>query len=286
MKIDSHQHFWFPSQREYPWLEGESLTPIRREFGPKDLEAELERGEIDGSILVQTCSSLDETLEFLEIAAQTSFVLGVVGWVDLTDPEVGDTLDALLEGPNGRYLVGIRHQVQDEPDPMWLLRADVSRGLEQVGEKGLVYDLLITARDVPAALQIARAHPDLTLVIDHAAKPDFEAGDFERWKRSLEPFAALPNVFVKLSGLVTEADWKHWTPAQIIPYLKACLEQFGPERCMYGSDWPVCLLAANYSQTLELVRGALEGYNPAQVSAVMGGTAARAYRLEEKDLLL
>lgn len=238
------------------------MTPIRREFGPKDLEAELERGEVGGSILVQTCSSLDETLEFLEIAAQTPFVLGVVGWVDLTDPNVGNTLDALLEGPKGRFLVGIRHQVQDETDSMWLLRADVNRGLEQVGEKGLVYDLLITARDVPAALQTARAHPDLTLVIDHAAKPDIKAGnlEFERWKSSLELFAALPNVFVKLSGLVTEADWKHWTPAQIVPYFRACLEQFGPERCMYGSDWPVCLLAANHGRTLELVKTALEDY--------------------------
>jgi len=288
VKIDAHQHFWSPSRRAYAWLEGESMTPIRREFGPLDLVPELENAGLDGSLLVQTCSSVEETLEFLEIASQTPEVLGVVGWVDLTDPKVGNTLDALLEGPNGRFLVGIRHGVQSESDSMWLLRTEVNRGLEQVRARGLVYDLLITARDVPAALQTARAHPELTFVIDHAAKPNIKAGDLEleRWKSSLVPFAALPNVFVKLSGLVTEADWKHWTPAQIEPYLKACLEQFGPERSMYGSDWPVCLLAANYGQTLELVTQALEGYDQSAQDAVLGGTAARGYRLLERGLLL
>jgi L-fuconolactonase len=292
VKIDSHQHFWSLSKREYSWLEGEALTPIRREFGPQELVPELEAAGLDGSILVQTCSSVEETLEFLEIAAQNPAVMGVVGWVDLTDPEVGHTLDTLKGGPNGRFLVGIRHGVQSEADPMWLMRADVNRGLEQVRAKGLAYDLLITPRDVPAALETARAHPELTFVIDHAAKPNLKAGDLkardlelERWKNSLEPFVALPNVYIKLSGLATEADWKHWTPAQIVPYFQVCLEQFGPERCMYGSDWPVCLLAANYGQTLEWVVAALEGRDKMAQDAVLGGTAARAYRLAEKGLL-
>ena len=313
MRIDSHQHFWSLGGAEYSWLEGDAMTPIRRDFGPSDLAPELEQCGVTHTLLVQTRSSLEETEEFLDYARDTPYIAGVVGWVDLTDPGVGEVLDALLEGPNGRFLVGIRHGVQSETDPMWLLQTDVNRGLEHLSVRKLVYDLLITARDVPAALIAARAHPELTFVIDHAAKPDLKAGhlEFERWKTSLEPFAALPNVFIKLSGLVTEADWKHWTPAQIGLYLKACLQQFGPERCMYGSDWPVCLLAASYGQTLELVMNSLEGYGeiaqnasrpdrrpspegaafgPRQCrfaqDAVLGETAARVYRLKEKDLLL
>jgi len=284
VRIDAHQHFLFPSRVQYPWLEGEALEPLKRDFVPKDLKGELEQNTISHTVLVQTRSSLDETREFLEIAQNTPFVAGVVGWVDLTDPAVGGVLDALLEGANGRFLVGIRHQVHDEADPMWLLRADVNRGLEALSTRGLSYDLLVKARELPAALRVARAHSELTFVLDHAAKPDVQAGDLETWKRSLEPFAALENVFIKLSGLVTEAEWTTWTAEQIVPYFKAILELFGPERCMYGSDWPVCLLASSYAQTLELVLSALEGYDPIAREAVLGGTAARAYRLREHGL--
>ena len=284
MRIDAHQHFLFPSRVSYPWLEGEALQPLQRDFGPEDLKSELEQNTITHTILVQTRSSLIETREFLEIAAQTPFVVGVVGWVDLTDPQVGLVLDALLEGPNGRFLVGIRHQVHDEPDPLWLLRPDVNRGLEALSARGLSYDLLVRVRELPAALNTTRAHPDLTLVLDHMAKPEIKVGDLETWKHSLEPLAALENVFIKLSGLVTEADWMTWTPEQIVPYFKVCLELFGPERCMYGSDWPVCLLASSYAQTLELVVQALEGCGKKAVDAVLGGTAARAYRLKEHGL--
>ena len=290
MKIDAHQHFWFSARRKYSWLEGDALTAIRREFGPQDLKEELERSALDGSVLVQTCSSLLETLEFLDIAAQTPFVLGVVGWADLTDPELGPTLDALLQEVGGKYLVGLRHQVHDEADRMWLLRADVNRGLERVSARGLTYDLLVRPRELLAARQVARAHPELTFVIDHAAKPDVKggnvkAGGLESWRASLEPFSLLPNVYIKLSGLVTEADWTTWTPEQIVPYFRACLELFGPERCLFGSDWPVCLLAARYGQTLELVMEALEGQVQTAVDAVLGGSAARAYRLQERGLV-
>jgi L-fuconolactonase len=278
VKIDSHQHFLFPSQVEYPWLEGEALDPLRRDFGPADLQHELEQNGIQHTILVQTRPSLSETQEFLELAAQTSFVAGVVGWVDLTDSEVGSVLDALLNSVNGRFLVGIRHQVHDEPDPMWLLRADVQRGLEALTQRGLSYDLLVRARELPAAVQVARAHPKLTLVLDHLAKPEIRAGGLTTWNAALEPLESLPNVFVKLSGLVTEADWKTWTAEQIVPYLEAVLKRFGPDRCLYGSDWPVCLLAASYGQTLELVLEALADYGDLAQNAVLGGTATRAYR--------
>ena len=284
MRIDAHQHFLFPSRVHYPWLEGEALQPLQRDFGPADLKSELEQSGIQHTILVQTRSSLEETWEFLEIAAHTPYVAGVVGWVDLTDPGVGDTLDTLLENPTGRFLVGIRHQVHDEADPMWLLHRDVNRGLEALSARGLTYDLLVRARELPAALQTARAHPKLHFVIDHCAKPDLKGGNLELWKRSLEPLESLPNVFVKLSGLVTEANWTTWTSSQIVPYFKACLERFGPERCIFGSDWPVCLLASSYAQTLELMMEALEGHPQTAQEAVLGRTAARAYRMKERGL--
>lgn len=284
MRIDAHQHFLFPSRVEYPWLEGEALKPLQRDFTPQDLERELERNAITHTVLVQTRSSLSETQEFLEIAAQSPFVAGVVGWVDLSDSGVGKVLDALLESSTGRFLLGIRHQVHDEPDPGWLLGKDVNRGLEALEQRGLSYDLLVRARELPAALQAARAHPELTFVLDHLAKPDIKAGDLERWSAALEPLESLPNVFVKLSGLVTEADWTTWTPQQIVPYFRASLERFGPERCLYGSDWPVCLLASSYGQTLELVQWALEGQDPVARDAVLGESAARAYRLRERGL--
>ncbi len=285
MILDAHQHFLFPSRVSYPWLEGELLEPLQKDFTPNDLHPELEKSGVDKTILVQTRSSLEETKEFLTLARDTPFVAGVVGWVNLTDPDLNAVLVDLLEGAGGQYLVGVRHQVHDESDPMWLLRKDVQRGLETLSARGLSFDFLTRARELPACLETARAFPELTFVLDHAAKPDLKMGMLEDWEKSLEPFTVLPNVWVKLSGLVTEAHWKAWTPPQIIPYLKGCLELFGAERCMFGSDWPVCLLAAHYGQTLELVLSALKGYDTSAKTLVLGDSAARAYRLRERGLL-
>ena len=272
MIVDSHQHFWDPSRREYPWM-GDELAEIRRRFGPDDLRPLLEANGVDRTILVQTVSSLDETREFLQIAASNDFVAGVVGWVDLTAPEVGTQIAGLRDGAGGSRLAGIRHQVHDEPDPQWVLRDDVQRGIEAVGEAGLVYDLLVRKPELPAAVDTVRRHPEMRFVIDHAAKPRIAGGLMDLgWEEAMAPLADLPNVACKISGLVTEADWKRWTDEDLEPYVRRVLGWFGSERCMFGSDWPVCLLAASYERVVATMR-ALVGDD----ESVFGGTAARVY---------
>ena len=279
MVVDSHHHFWDPAHRNYPWM-GEALAPIRRVFGPQELRPLLEANGVGRTVLVQTVSSLDETREFLAAAAVTDFIAGVVGWVDLTGPSVDDTIARLRAGPGGNLLVGIRHQVHDEPDPGWLLRDDVQRGIRSVGEAGLVYDLLVKTRELPAALQLARRHPDMTFVIDHLAKPRIAAGRRDpEWERALAPFAPYSNVHCKLSGMVTEADWTRWTPQDLAPYVERALEWFGAERCIYGSDWPVCLMAGGYDKVLNALNVTIAGLDRASKDSILGGNAYRAYRL-------
>ncbi|HYU19375.1 MAG TPA: amidohydrolase family protein [Chloroflexota bacterium] len=278
--VDAHQHFWDPGRAEYAWMTAE-LDPIRRRFGPEDLRPSLTATGIDLTVLVQTRSSLDETREFMATAAATDFVTGVVGWVDLASPAVADTLAELRAGPEGRMLVGIRHQVHDEPDKNWLLRPDVQRGLRAVRDAGLAYDLLVRTRELPAALQTARAFPDLFFVIDHIAKPLIRDGAIDEWAAAMAPFAELPHVSCKLSGMVTEADWRSWTPIDLAPYVGRVVEWFGEDRLMFGSDWPVCLLAASYEQVYDALRRAL-GDIPATAEArIFGQNAVRSYRLAE-----
>jgi L-fuconolactonase len=274
MIVDAHHHFWDPLRREYAWM-GEELAAIRRPFGPADLRPLLADNGVDRTILVQTVSSVEETREFLATAAANEFVAGVVGWVDLTSPTVADTIASLA----GDLLVGIRHQVHDEPDPRWLLRDDVQRGIAAVGEAGLVYDLLVRTRELPAALETVRRHPEMRFVIDHAAKPRIAGGLWDHeWNEALAPFSDISNVTCKLSGLVTEADWKSWSPEQIEPYVKRVVDWFGPQRCMFGSDWPVCLVAATYDEVIDTMR-ALTGLD----AAIFGDTAARVYGLAGRD---
>jgi L-fuconolactonase len=270
MIVDAHHHFWDPTRREYPWM-GDELAAIRRPYGPDDLRPELVDNGVDKTILVQTVASVDETREFLETAAQTDFIAGVVGWIDLTAADVADQIASLVSD----LLVGIRHQVHDEPDPSWLLRQDVQRGIAAVGEAGLVYDLLVRTRELPAALETVRRHRDSSFVIDHAAKPRIASISWDRdWERGLAPFSDQPNVTCKLSGLVTEADWKSWTPEQLEPYVKRVVGWFGPGRCIFGSDWPVCLLAASYTQVMDTLQQ-IVGLD----DAIFGETATRVYGL-------
>ena len=277
--VDAHHHFWDPARFDYPWLT-EELGVIRRRFGPDDLAPIVERAGIDRTILVQTISSVDETRSFLAIAAATPLVAGVVGWVDLTGPAVGDSIAELAAGEGGSRLVGIRHQVHDEPDAGWLLRPDVSRGIAAVGAAGLLYDLLVRPRELPAALETVRAHPDVAFVIDHLAKPPIKAGELEPWLGLLRPFGKLDNVACKVSGLVTEADWGSWSVADLQPFVDGAIEIFGPDRLMFGSDWPVCLLAASYDEVLGAARSATAGLNPLERDQLFGETARRVYRLD------
>jgi L-fuconolactonase len=276
--VDAHHHFWNPATADYPWLT-DDLAPIRRAFGPADLEPDLLAAGVDATVLVQTRSSLEETVDFLAVAGETPFVRGVVGWVDLTQPGVGDTIAELRERPGGGHLVGIRHQAHDEPDPAWLTRDDVVRGIAAVGRAGLVYDLLVRARELSAALDLARRLPDVRFVIDHVAKPPIAVGALEPWASLIAPFRDLDHVACKLSGMVTEADWASWTPTELRPYVERVLETFGPDRLLFGSDWPVGLLAASYGQVVDTTRTLLHDLDRDELAAVLGATAARVYRL-------
>ena len=250
--IDAHQHFWDPARAVYPWMTDE-VASLRRRYGPENLEPLLRANDVSGTVVVQARTELAETRELLALAEGTPFVLGVVGWVDLT----GD-VQAQLAGL-GRALVGVRHLVHDEPDPSWLLRDDVQRGIAAVGEAGLVFDLLVRTPQLPAAIETARHHPEVRFVLDHVAK---RPKDDRAWRQGVAALADCPNVACKISGLFTEED----------PVGTASLAQewFGPERCMFGSDWPVSLLAVEYAQTLAVV-----GDN----AYVRGLTAIHTYRL-------
>jgi L-fuconolactonase len=262
----------------------ESCAPIRRRFGPEDLDAAAGPHGIEQTVLVQTVSSVEETEEFLAVAATSPRVAGVVGWVDLTAPDVADALAALQAAPGGGTLVGIRHQVHDEPDPAWLLREEVLRGLAAVADAGLVYDLLVRERELPAARAAAERLPQLGLVVDHLAKPRIREAVTAPWAGELAAIARLPNVTCKLSGLVTEAAWDAWTPAQLVPYVRIAVEAFGPARLLFGSDWPVCLLAAAYGEVLAAAEEALEraGLGVAEREAVLGANARRVYALTDE----
>jgi L-fuconolactonase len=278
-RVDAHHHFWDPTRAAYPWMVGDALDPIRRPFTPDDLAPELADQGISGTVLVQTISSEDETREFLELAARTDFIWGVVGWVDLTSADVGDHLDALMRGPGGVRLVGIRHQVHDEDDPEWLCRAEVRRGLGAVQKRGLAYDLLVRARELPAAIETVRALPDLQFVLDHIAKPRIAEGEDPEWRERMPGLAALPNVAVKLSGMVTEANWASWTPADLRPFVSAVVEWFGLGRLMFGSDWPVCLLAASYASVVGGLEEAVGPISPDDAARIFGLNAMSVYRL-------
>jgi L-fuconolactonase len=235
---------------------------------------------VDATVLVQTVPSVPETREFMETAAATDFVAGVVGWVDLTDPAVADTLAELRSQPNGRTLVGIRHQVHDETDAEWLLRPDVQRGLAAVRDAGLAYDILVRPRELPAALATANALPDMRFVIDHIAKPPIASGEFDAWSALMEPFRPLTHVSCKLSGMITEARWADWTPSDLRPYVHRAVDIFGTGRVMYGSDWPVCLLAGSYGAVKSALEEALPPLSPDEWTNVFGGNATRIYGLD------
>jgi L-fuconolactonase len=276
--VDAHHHFWDPATADYPWLT-DDLAPIRRAFGPADLAPLLRESRIDLTVLVQTRSSRDETREFLSTAAAHPFIAGVVGWIDLTRAPIRDDLASLRASPGGDRLVGIRHQVHDEPDPAWLAQADVRRGLGEVASAGLVYDLLVRARELPAAIDAAVALPELRFVLDHAAKPAIVSHVREPWTQLIRRLAGLANVSCKLSGLVTEADWAKWQPDELRPYVETVLEAFGPSRLMFGSDWPVCLLAASYERVVDTARELTAELTATEQARVFGGTAIETYGL-------
>ncbi|MFJ6183323.1 amidohydrolase family protein [Streptomyces sp. NPDC092295] len=277
--IDAHHHLWDLSVRDQDWITGPAMAPIRRNFTLADLAAETRAAGVSATVLVQTIGVPDETPEFLAAADGSDLVAGVVGWTDLAAPGVADTLAALREVPGGDRLVGIRHQVQGEPDPEWLLRPDVRRGLAAVAAAGLVYDLVILEHQLPAAAKAADLLPGLTFVLDHLGKPPIAAGATEPWAGLVRELAARPNTVCKLSGMVTEAAWDSWTAEGLRPYADTVLDAFGPERLMFGSDWPVCRLAATYGEVLDAARTLTDGLGEDERDAVFRDTARRVYAL-------
>ena len=279
--VDAHHHLWELKVRAQDWLRAPELKPIWRDFQLDELEPDARAAGVDKTILVQVAASADETREFLAFAACNKLIGGVVGWMDLTADDPAAQLTALRRGPGGQLLKGIRHLVQDEPDPDWLARVDVRRGLSAVAAAGLPYDLLVKPSQASAALDVVRALPELTFVLDHLGKPPIAAGSgpdpaWETWLRDL---AAEPNVVCKLSGMVTEADWSTWTVADLEPYADVALEAFGADRLMFGSDWPVCVLAGTYTEVFSTARRLTSGLSDAERAAVFGGTATRVYGL-------
>ncbi|MFE0690508.1 amidohydrolase family protein [Streptomyces xiamenensis] len=280
--IDAHHHVWDLAVRDQEWLAEPELAPIRRDFSLADLAPQARAAGVVGTVLVQTVTVPEETPELLALAAgqvDGAPVAGVVGWSDLCDPAIAENLAALRELPGGARLSGIRHQVQGEPDPHWLLRPDVLRGLAAVAAAGLAYDLVILPHQLPAATRAAALLPQLSFVLDHLAKPPIAAGEREPWAARLREFAALPNTTAKLSGLVTEADWRRWSPADLRPYTDIALECFGPGRLMFGSDWPVCTLAAGYGRVLGTAAELTGALSEPERAAVFAGTARRVYGL-------
>ncbi|GAA3081230.1 L-fuconolactonase [Kribbella aluminosa] len=277
-RVDAHHHVWDLTVREQSWMTGPEMDPIRKNFSIADLAPLAAAADVTATVLVQTVGLLEETVEFLEIAAGNDLVAGVVGWVDLTAPDVADTLASLLARPDGSYLKAIRHQVHDEPDNDWLLRPDVQRGLNAVADAGLAYDLLTKTPHLPAAIQTARNLPQLTFVVDHISKPVI--GDpLEPWATQLRTLAAQPNVTCKLSGMVTEADWTTWQPKDLQPYADVVLNAFTPNRVMFGSDWPVCLLAASYADVVAAAETLTSTLTPTDREAIFTTTATRTYNL-------
>jgi L-fuconolactonase len=275
--VDSHHHLWDPATREYPWLAGDALAPIRKRYDVADLRSRTSSAGVSRTVLVQTVSEVEETVEFLAVAAGArDLVAGVVGWVDLTAADVADELARLRDG--GAPLVGIRHQAQDEPDPEWLARADVVAGVRAVAAAGLVYDLLVLPHQLPAAITLVRQVPEGRFVLDHAAKPLIASGVREPWESLVRGLARLPNVACKLSGLVTEADWQSWQKSDIQPYVDVVLAAFGPDRVMFGSDWPVCELVAGYPEVFALAGDLCAGLSEAERASVFGDTAHAWYR--------
>ncbi len=275
--IDSHQHFWQHSQPfDYSWQDGDELAPIRRDYLPSDLEPLIREVGVDQTVFVQTQHNVAENRWVLGLAERNDFIAGVVGWVDLASEQCEEQLLEFKEHPK---FVGIRHVTHDEPDDDFIVRPEVIRGLKVLQKHGVPFDLLFYVKHLKHAATLARELPELPMVIDHLAKPRIRDGATEDWIDNFRAAAQFPNVFCKLSGMITEADWQNWQPADLKPYVETALECFGPERCMFGSDWPVCELAGSYQQVHSALVEVLGSLSEAESQAIFGQTAINFYGL-------
>ena len=285
--IDAHHHLWSLSAHDYSWLDEAFYAPVHRDFGLTDLAPELAAAGVDRTVLVEAGSGEPaETMEFLALAEASAWlVAGVVGTIDLGSPDVGDVLDMYAGHRAARLLVGVRHQLQAMPGAGFSQRREILAGLAAVAERGLAYDLVVRAERLSGCVALARALPQLPFVLDHLGKPDIASGlsALKPWRAALAQLAACENTTAKLSGLVTEANVGRWTPEDLRPFVETAVELFGPGRVMFGSDWPVCLVAGSYAQVLAALRASLPVQAPAELAEIFGGTAERVYGLRERQ---
>jgi L-fuconolactonase len=281
LKIDAHVHFWRYEPSEYGWID-ESMKALRRDFLPADAQVEMDRAGIDACVAVQARQSLEETRWLLDLADRHPFITGVVGWVDLQSDEVSAQIEQFSRHPK---LVGLRHIVQSEPDDRFLLKSAFCRGISLLEDLDLAYDILIYPKHLAAAAEFVGRFKRQRFVIDHLAKPEVRSGEIREWEKGLRRLAEFPEVFCKLSGLVTEADWRHWTLQQLRPYLDVAFDCFGPHRLMVGSDWPVCTVASDYGGTMAVVGDYLHDRSDAEREAIFGGNAQRFWRLAARELV-
>ena len=273
--VDSHHHLWRYSREEYGWI-GPEMAVLQRDFLPADMEREMAVAGVSGSVAVQARQSVEETRWLLECAESSATIRGVVGWL----PIAAEDFPAILGEFGGfKALKGLRHVIQDEPDDGFILRESFNKGIAAMLGSGLVYDILIHERHLPQAAECVRRHPEQVFVLDHLAKPKIRAGELQPWKKNLTQLASHDNVFCKVSGMATEADWTAWTLDDLRPYLDAAVEAFGSMRLMAGSDWPVCLVASEYKRWWDTLREWAECLDAAGRDALFGDTASRVYRL-------
>jgi L-fuconolactonase len=280
MRIDSHHHIWDLDVRPQTWMQGDELKPISRTILMNELEPELQKASIDYTVVVQTVPLIDETPELLDLSMSNPKVCAVVGWLDLESADIRPQLDKYLNHKGGDKLVSIRDMAQDKSDPNWLLREDVVRNIHRVGEYGLTFDILTRPPQLAAAVEMVRRSPNNIFVLDHISKPYMAKGEFQPWADQISEISSNENVSVKVSGLFTEANWSDWSIETFRPYFDHILKSFTPSRMMFGSDWPVCLLAATYSQTINLMEELTGQLTMAEQDSFWSNTAKQFYRLK------
>jgi L-fuconolactonase len=280
MRIDSHHHIWDLNVRPQTWMKGDELKPISRTILMNELEPELEISKIDYTVIVQTVPTIDETPEFLDLSLSHPKVCAVVGWLDLESDDIRPVLEKYLAHAGGKNLVSIRDIAQDKDDPNWLIRDDVVKNVHRIAEAGLTFDILTKPPQLAAAVKLVKQSPKNIFVLDHISKPYIAKGEMKPWADQISEIASYENVSVKVSGLFTEANWSNWSNESFKPYLDHILKSFTPDRMMFGSDWPVCLLAASYGQTIELMEEFAKDFSKSEQESFWAGTAKRFYRLK------
>ncbi len=275
MIIDTHHHFWKYDPEQYDWID-ESMSAIKKDFLPTDLQSTLSNTKVEGVVTVQARQIIEETDWLLELAGQYDFIKGVTGWLPLMSPKIGHLIE---EYAQNQWLKGIRHVIQGEPDPAFILRDDFNYGIAQLKKFDLLYEILIKENQLPNTIKFVEKHPNQPFVLDHIAKPDIANNSIRNWQKNINILSKNKNVYCKLSGMVTEADYQNWSREQLKPYFDVLLETFGPSRLMFGSDWPVCLVASSYNEWLNVVEEQFKALSESEKNKIFAENAINIYQL-------